>query len=91
MTQRETNIVCCHWDVESKNKETHRYREQVVSGGEREEGRGNIRVGNYELQTIMYKIYTLQGGIVQYREHSQCFTIEYKLQKFQITKLYIWN
>lgn len=26
----------------------------------------------------MYKIYTLQRGIVQYREHSQCFIIEYK-------------
>ena len=45
-------------------------------------------VGNHELQTIMYKTYALQGGIVQYREHSQCFIIEYKLQKFQITKLY---
>ena len=45
-------------------------------------------VGNHELQTIMYKTYTLQGGIVQYRECSQCFIVEYKLQKFQITKLY---
>ena len=66
---------------------------QRTSGlsGEREEGRGNIMVGNYRLQTLMYKIYMLQGGTVQYREHSQCFIIVYKLQKFQITKLYTLN
>ena len=38
-----------------KNTQTHRYREQT-SGYPQGEGRGNMEVGKWEVQTIMYKI-----------------------------------
>ena len=42
----------------TKQKQTHRYRNQLVAaGGEREgEGRGKAEVSNQEMQTSVYKI-----------------------------------
>ena len=37
----------------------------MVTSGEREEGKGKIGVGNWEMQITMYKIDKLQGYIVQ--------------------------
>ena len=37
----------------TKQKQTHKYREQVT--GEREQGKRNMGVGDYERQTITYK------------------------------------
>ena len=47
----------------------------VVTGGEREGWKGKIRVGDYEAQTIMYKINKLQRYVIQHREYSQYFII----------------
>ena len=49
----------------TKRRKTHRHREQT--GGhqwEREEGK--IAVGDYEVQTITYKINKLQGYVAQH-------------------------
>ena len=40
----------------------------MVTSGEREEGRGQIGVWDYEVQTTMHKINKAQGYIVQHRE-----------------------
>ena len=47
----------------------------MVIGGEREGGRDKIGVGDYEVQTTMYKVSKLQGYIAQHREYSQYFII----------------
>ena len=47
----------------------------VVTGGEREGWKGKIRVGDYEAQTIMYKINKLQRYTVQLRGYRQRFII----------------
>jgi len=48
----------------TKQKTTHRYKKKlVVTSEKREVGRGKIGVGNYEVQTTMYKIIQLQGYI----------------------------
>ena len=47
----------------------------MVISGKKEGGRGKIWVGDYEVQTTMYKINKLQGYIVQPREYSQNFII----------------
>ena len=46
----------------TKQKQTHKYREQIVgSRGERGGGRGKIGEGNLEVHTARYKIHKLQG------------------------------
>ena len=41
----------------TKEKQTHGYREQIIGcRGKREGERGNIEVGDQEVQTIRYKI-----------------------------------
>ena len=45
----------------------------MVTSGESKGGKGDIGVGNYEVQTILYKINKLQVYIVQHREYSQYF------------------
>lgn len=47
----------------TKKKQTHRYREPLVISGVRRGGRGKIELGDYEVQTTMYKIIQLQGYI----------------------------
>ena len=59
------NLVCCNFYVEhkkqnkqiyiTKQKQTHRYREQtsIYPWGE---GKVRIRVGDSEIQTIVYKV-----------------------------------
>ena len=48
----------------TKQKTTHRYKKKlVVTSEKREVGRGKTGVGNYEVQTTMYKIIKLQGYI----------------------------
>ena len=67
---RERHTVCFDLYVESKKytseKKTSEYNKKeadtdiekklVITSGEREGGRGNIRAGEKEVQTIMYKI-----------------------------------
>ena len=59
--------------VESKkiqqntNRLTDIENKLVVTSGEREERRGIIRVGDWEVQTTMYEINKQQGYIVQCR------------------------
>ena len=62
----------------AKKKQTHICREQT-SGYQWGEGRGrgNIGVGDKEVQTTMYKMNKLQGYIVQHREYSQYFKTIY--------------
>ena len=59
----------------TKQKETHRYRELVVTSGERVGRRVKSAVGDLEAQTTMYEINKLQGYIVQHREYSRYFII----------------
>ena len=61
------------WNLKNKTKwkQIHRYRELVVTTGEKEVGRGKIGVGDEEVQTTMYKINKIQGYIIQHREYSQ--------------------
>ena len=43
----------------------------MATSGERDEGRGKIRAGDKEVQTIMYELNKLRGYTVQHREYSQ--------------------
>ena len=53
----------------TKQKQTHRYREQTSCYQWSEGGvRGKTGVGDSEIQTTMYKINKLQGYTVQHRE-----------------------
>ena len=51
-----------------QNRNRLRSRELVVTSGEWEGGRGQIEAGDKGVQTTGYKIYKLQGCIVQHRE-----------------------
>ena len=66
--QGKTNTIWYHLYVKpenynilvniTKNKQTHRYREQIscYQWREEREGGGNIRIEEYEVQTLRYKI-----------------------------------
>ena len=56
-------------------KQTHRYREQAISGYQWRVARGRVRAGmeDLEVQTNMYKIDKLQGYIAKQRGYSQYF------------------
>ena len=67
------------WNLKTKSSEynkTDTHIEDklvVITSRERWEGRGNIGMGNQEVQTIIYETNKLQGWIVQHREYNQYF------------------
>ena len=58
----------------TKQKQTHRYREQVISNDGKDGRKGKIGVG-VKVQTTKYKINKLQRYIVQHRDYIQYFII----------------
>ena len=60
----------------TKHNLTHRYREQTsIASGERKGRMGKIGIGDWEIQTTIYKINKLQEYIVEHREYSQYLII----------------
>ena len=59
----------------AKKKQTHRYKEPVLTSGEREVGRSKIGVWDKEVQTTLYKTSKLQRYTVQHREYIQYFIV----------------
>ena len=59
----------------TKQKQTHRYREQTSGYQWGKEAREGQDRGRGVRGTTMYKINKLQGYIVQHREYSQYFII----------------
>ena len=58
----------------TKQKQTHRYREQVISNDGKDGRKSKIGVG-VKVQTTKYKINKLQRYIVRHREYIQYFII----------------
>ena len=52
----------------TKQKQSQRYRGQVVTSGEKNGWRSRMEIGHSEAPTIMYKIDKQQEYIIQHRE-----------------------
>ena len=62
-------------NIPKRNRLTDIGNKVVVTSEEREGGRGNIRIGEEGVETVMYKIKKLRGCIVQHKEYTQYFII----------------
>ena len=63
------SLISSQMNLSTKQKQTHRYREQtVVAQGEWEWGRDGVGVWNQQIQASICRMDTQQGPPVQHRE-----------------------